>query len=103
MFFLGTLLALAAVTALLFAVPLRMKAWAALGLTLIGTLAVGIRAAATLAGAHYGPLWVISGTPFGGDSGSMDGLSALFVLVIAIGSVASVLYSQGYRALHPQH
>ena len=53
MFFLGTLLALAAVTALLFAVPLRMKAWAALGLTLIGTLAVGIRAAATLAGANY--------------------------------------------------
>ena len=103
MFFLGTLLALAAVTALLFAVPLRMKAWAALGLTLIGTLAVGIRAAATLAGAHYGPLWVISGTPFGGDSGSMDGLSALFVLVIAIGSVAAVLYSQGYLARHLQH
>ncbi len=103
MFFLGTLLALAAVTALLFALPLRMKAWAALGLTLIGTLAVGIRAAATLAGAHYGPLWVISGTPFGGDSGSMDGLSALFVLVIAIGSVAAVLYSQGYLARHLQH
>lgn len=103
MFFLGTLLALAAVTALLFAVPLRMKAWAALGLTLIGTLAVGIRAAATLAGVHYGPLWVISGTPFGGDSGSMDGLSALFVLVIAIGSVAAVLYSQGYLARHLQH
>ena len=63
MFFLGTLLALAAVTALLFAVPLRMKAWAALGLTLIGTLAVGIRAAATLAGVHYGCLLYTSPSP----------------------------------------
>ena len=33
----------------------------------------------------------------------MDGLSALFVLVIAIGSVAAVLYSQGYLARHLQH
>lgn len=103
MLFPATLLALATVTALLFAVPVRLKPWVAFGLTLVGALCAGTRAIAVLAGSHGGPLWLLSGTPFGIDSGSMDGLSALFVLLVSIGSVAAVLYSQGYLARYLPH
>ena len=51
-----------------------------------------------LAGADSGPVWSIPGTLFGGDTGSMDGLSALFVVIISVGAVAAVLYSRGYLA-----
>ena len=45
-----------------------------------------------------GPVWSVPGTLFGGDTGSMDGLSALFVVIISVGAVAAVLYSRGYLA-----
>lgn len=98
MFFIYVLLTLAAFTAILFAVPLRVKAWAALVLTVAGALWVSARAVGVLAGAPHGLLWSVPGTLFGGDTGSMDALSALFVLIIALGAVAATLYSRGYLA-----
>ena len=96
MFFLYTLFALAAVATLIFAVPLRAKAWAATAVVGLGALAASAAAVGVLAGKAGLSLWSVPGTLFGGDSGSMDRLSALFVLLVSIGSVASVLYARGY-------
>ena len=96
MFFLYTLFALAAVATLIFAVPLRAKAWAATAVVGLGALAASAAAVGVLAGKAGLSLWSMPGTLFGGDSGSMDRLSALFVLLVSIGSVASVLYARGY-------
>ena len=89
---------LAAVAGLIFAVPVRAKSWTALTLVAAGMLAAAIPAVGILSGAEQRvALWEIAG-PFGPDRGMLDPLSALFVVVIAIGSVASVLYSHGYLA-----
>ena len=98
MLFLYTLLFLVVVVAAIFTTPLRAKAWTALVLTAVGALAATIRALGVLAGTTPAMLWSVPGAPFGGDTGSMDGLSALFAVLISIGSVASVLYSRGYLA-----
>ena len=96
MFFIYSLLALALTAALIFAVPLRAKAWTALVLTGVGALRIAAEAVGVLADGTTRRLWTVPGTLFGGDSGSMDPLSALFVLLIAVGSVASLLYARGY-------
>lgn len=89
---------LAAVAGLLFAVPVRAKSWTALALIAVGMLAAAIPAVGILCGAQERVgLWETAG-PFGPDRGALDPLSALFTVVIAIGSVASVLYSHGYLA-----
>ena len=98
MLFLYLLIALTAVAAAIFATPLRRKVWTALALTAAGALWCSARAVGVLAGADSGPVWSIPGTLFGGDTGSMDGLSALFVVIISVGAVAAVLYSRGYLA-----
>lgn len=98
MLFLYLLIALTAVAAAIFATPLRRKVWTALVLTAAGALWCSARAVGVLAGADSGPVWSVPGTLFGGDTGSMDGLSALFVVIISVGAVAAVLYSRGYLA-----
>lgn len=98
MFFLYTLIVLAAMTALLFAVPLRAKGLTALVLIGGGALWSCSMAVGTLLKGQQTLLWLASGPLFGGDSGSMDTLSALFVLIIGIGSIASAAYSRGYLA-----
>ncbi len=98
MLFLYTLLFLVLIAAAIFAAPLRAKVWTALALTGAGALAASVRALGVLAGSTPEVLWRVSATPFGGDTGSMDPLSALFVVLISIGAVASVLYSRGYLA-----
>lgn len=90
----------AAVIALIFAVPLRAKAWVSLALTGIGAVCASARAIGVLATGRTARLWSFDSPLFGHDTGSMDGLSALLVLVIAVGSVAATLYSRGYLARH---
>ena len=94
--FLYSLLALALVAAAVFATPLRGKVWTTLAIVAAGALWGAVKALGTLTGTHTGPLWSTDTLLFGGDSGSMDGLSALFVLLIAVGGVAATLYSRGY-------
>lgn len=89
-----------AVVAAIFAAPLRAKAWVSLALTACGAVAASVKAVEVLATGRTVLLWSIETPLFGHDSGSMDGLSALLVLVIAIGSVAATLYSRGYLARH---
>ncbi len=98
MFFLYALLALTAVATAIFATPLRAKVWTTLALIAIGALGSSAYAIGVLTGTHGHNLWSIGGTVFGGDSGSMDSLSALFVVLISVGSVAATLYSRGYLA-----
>lgn len=95
-FYIYSLIAFAAVVTLIFAVPLRAKAWVSLALTAIGALAASAEAVRVLACGVRTRLWLFEGMPFDGETASMDGLSALFALVVSIGSVAAVLYSQGY-------
>ena len=98
MLFFYTLLFLILTAAAIFAAPLRCKAWTALGLVSVGALWGVIRASLVLAGGGVPLLWSVGGTLFGGDTGSMDPLSAFFVLIISVGGVASTLYSRGYLA-----
>ncbi len=104
MFTLYTLFALAAISALLFAVPLRrckgLTALILIGIGALGSCALAVR---TLV---EGSTNAAVGGPnalFHGDTGSMDTLSALFVLIIGIGSVASAAYSRGYLAAELAH
>lgn len=108
MFFLYSLLALGVVAVAVFAAPLRSKVWTALALTAVGALWCSAHAVGVLAGTAHELLWSIPGTVFGGDTGSMDSLSALFVLIISVGAVSAVLYSRGYlehylRSKSPAH
>ena len=98
MLFFYTLLFLILTAAAIFAAPLRSKAWTALGLVSVGALWGVIRASLVLAGGGVPLLWSVGGTLFGGDTGSMDPLSAFFVIIISVGSVAATLYSRGYLA-----
>ena len=98
MLFLYTLLFLALTAAAIFASPLRAKVWTAFTLTAAGALWITVRALGVLAGGTPEVLWSVAASPLGGDSGSMDPLSALFAVLISIGAVASVLYSRGYLA-----
>ncbi len=95
MLFNYTLLALIAVVAVLFIVPLRFKPWTAFAAVTAGALAVGALAVGVLTSGGSLTLWHMD-APWGSDSGSMDPLSALFALVIAIGGISSVLYARGY-------
>lgn len=90
------LIALALISALIFAVPLRAKGWAALTLITAGALAGAAKAVGVLTSGHTAPLWAVRDTLFGTESGSMDPLSALLVIVIAVGSISATLYALGY-------
>ena len=96
MLFLYTLLFLLLIAVAIFAAPLRCKAWTALGVIAAGALWGIVRAALVLGGGSQPLLWSLPETLFGGDTGSMDPLSALFVIIISVGGVAATLYSRGY-------
>ncbi len=98
MLFLYTLLFLALIAAAIFASPLRTKVWTAFTLTAAGALWITVRALGVLAGGTPKVLWSVAASPLGGDTGSLDPLSALFAVLISVGAVASVLYSRGYLA-----
>ena len=101
--FLYSLLALAVVTALIFAAPLKAKVWATLAVVAAGALWASATAVGVLAGGHTVRLWATDVFLFGSDAGSMDPLSALFALIVSVGAVAAVLYSRGYEDIGADH
>lgn len=103
MLFLYTLFALAGIAAAVCLAPLRAKAWTALALTASGAAALSVRAAGVLAHGESLPLWCFDSPVLGRDTGSLDPLSAFFVLLISIGAVAATLYSRGYLSHALQH
>lgn len=98
MLFVYTLLFLIAVSAALFAAPLRTKPWIALGTVAVGALWGLVTAGRVLLADARPLLWIVDATPFGSDTGSVDPLSALFIVLIALGGVAATLYARGYLA-----
>lgn len=96
MFFIYSMLVLAVVATLVFAAPLRMKPWVALAAVAVGAAAASIAAVGTLVEGGTTVLWPSTGPLLSDGGGSMDPLSALFTLLIAIGSVAATLYARGY-------
>ena len=103
MFFLYTLSALCFITAVIFLTPLRAKVWTALALIVAATAALSVKAVGVLAGGGTCPLWAFDSPVLGCDTGSLDPLSAFFVLLISIGAVAATLYSHGYLAHALEH
>lgn len=101
--FLYALFALAAVAAAIFATPLRGKVWTTLAIVAAGALWGAVKAVGTLASGHTAQLWTAHTALLGTDSGSMDGLSALFVLIIALGGIAATLYARGYLEHYLEH
>lgn len=96
MFFLCILLALAIMTAAICITPPKAKAWTALAFIGGGAAALAVKAAGVLADGSTVRLWTFESLALGRDTGSMDPLSALFVLLIALGAVAATIYSHGY-------
>ena len=93
--YLLTLLAAALVIALIFVVPKRAKVWVATALIALAAIGAIALSAQTLL---CGDVELASFTTslFGKEHISVDGISALFLSIIAIASVATVLYSRGY-------
>lgn len=89
------LLAAIVVIAAIFLTPLRQKVWVATGI--IATLAVAATSLAIKAlGGGSVHLASFSTQLFGEESFAVDKLSALFLIIISIASIAVVLYSRGY-------
>ncbi len=90
-----TLLAALLAVVLIFVAPLRAKVWVAT--SLIGASAIGALylVVATLLGGEI-TLARFSTDFFGAEHITVDALSALFLAIIAIASVATVVYSRGY-------
>jgi len=95
--FLFTLFALAAAAALVFLAPPKAKIPLTGLLIAAGSLAAAVRALGVLLHPETGGLlWRSAGLPFGEESGSMNPLSAFFVLLIALGGIATGIYACGY-------
>ena len=88
-------MAAALAIALIFLVPKRAKVWVAtalISMAAIGAIALSVHT--LLCGDME--LASFSTSLFGKEHISVDGISALFLSIIAIASVATVLYSRGY-------
>ena len=93
--FLYTLLAAVIATVLIFVAPLRAKVWVAT--SVISAVAIGalFLVVSTLLGGEI-TLARFTTDLFGAERISVDAISALFLAIIAIASVATVVYSRGY-------
>ena len=94
--YLNLLLAFALLTALLFAVPVRWKAPITAVVTAILSVAAAVPAVKALASGTTTEITRMQGPVFGEESIAVDPLSGLFLIIIAVTSVAAVLYSCGY-------
>ena len=90
-----TLLAALLAVVLIFVAPLRAKVWVATSLVAASAIGAIYLVVTTLLGGEI-TLASFSTEIFGGESISVDALSALFLAIISIASVATVVYSRGY-------
>ena len=89
------LLAAIVVIAAIFLTPLRQKVWVATGvIATLACAATSLAIKALVEGSVH--LASFSTQLFGQESFAVDKLSALFLIIISIASVAVVLYSRGY-------
>ena len=90
-----TLLAALLAVVLIFVAPLRAKVWVATSLVAASAIGAIYLVVTTLLGGEI-TLASFSTEIFGAESISVDALSALFLAIISIASVATVVYSRGY-------
>ena len=98
MFYISSLLALALLVATIFLAPIKSKMWVAFTYVAIAAIAAVAPSIGVLTGAER--VVLADGIPsmLGIGSLSIDALSALFLLIIAVAGVATMLYSRGYLA-----
>ncbi len=94
--FLYVLAALALITLLIFAAPLRSKVWVATLVTAIVAVFASAHAIGVLASGNPLVLPLSTTGLLGAESIVIDPLSALFVLIISFTSLSTMLYSKGY-------
>ncbi|MBQ8367268.1 MAG: NADH-quinone oxidoreductase subunit E [Alistipes sp.] len=94
--YLYTLLAALVVIVAIFLTPQRLKVWVATGVTVLVAIAAVVLA--TMAFTSTAPITIAEFTTpfFGAETFAVDKLSSLFLVIIAIASVATVVYSRGY-------
>ncbi len=91
------MLALAVAATAIFLCPMRWKSRITLLLVTLGAMLPASKAIGVLIDPDSGGrLWRTFSPVFGTEGGSMDSLSALFVLIIALGGIATSLYACGY-------
>ena len=93
--FLYALLAAVIAILLIFLAPLRAKVWVATSVISLAAIGAIFLAVSSLVGGEI-MLARFSTDLFGLERISVDAISALFLSIIAIASVATVLYSRGY-------
>ena len=98
MFYLTLLLVLSLLVGAIFVAPLRGKVWVAFSAVAIAAIAVAVPSIGVLAGAQTIVLAHDIPSMLGTGMLSIDPLTAVFLLVIAIAGVATMLYSRGYIA-----
>lgn len=92
-----TLIALVAIAGVIFLTPAKAKTSVSFGIILLGSLWAAVKALGVIIDPHTASrLWQSENPVFGIESCSMDTLSALFVLIIAIGGISTSLYAIGY-------
>ncbi|MDE6861238.1 MAG: NADH-quinone oxidoreductase subunit E [Alistipes sp.] len=82
--------------AALFAAPKRHKVWVAAAIVVLLSAAAAAVAVEALCGRQEVVLAEFATAMFGAERLAVDRLSALFLLIIAVASVATVIYSKGY-------
>ena len=98
MFYLTLLLVLSLLVGAIFAAPLRGKVWVAFTAVAIAAITVAVPSIGVLAGAQTIVIAHDIPSILGAGMLSIDPLTAVFLLVIAIAGVATMLYSRGYIA-----
>ena len=98
------IIGLLVVSLAIFIAPLRYKVWTALAIVIAGALFSSAKAIGILIEpSHELLLWSSTNMIFNIDSGSMDALSAIFVLIINITSISTLIYSKGYLSHELPH
>lgn len=92
-----TLIALAVIVGVIFLTPAKAKTGVSLVMITLGSVWAATKALGVLLSPNTATrLWQSENPVFGIESCSMDTLSALFVLIIAIGGIATSIYAIGY-------
>lgn len=94
--YLNLFLAFALLAAVIFAIPVRWKAWAAAAAVTATAAAAIFVGAKVLATGQTAEIVAMQGPLFGPEAIIVDPLSALFLIIIAITSVAAALYACSY-------
>uniref|UniRef100_UPI0040568DDF proton-conducting transporter transmembrane domain-containing protein n=1 Tax=Alistipes sp. TaxID=1872444 RepID=UPI0040568DDF len=92
-----TLVALLVLSVVIFLCPLRWKSRLSLSVVLLGTLWPLYKGVSVLLNPNLGGLlWQSESLIFGFERGLIDPLSALFLVVISLGGIATSIYAVGY-------